>query len=244
MKIMKKISRERANELAKIKDFRMRKAFTVDELREDGEAFFQNDPPDLISEKSWKYIMNFPDNVAVITSNRCGSSLDQMVEFMMFWQTQSNSSSPKYSLLSLAIYTVNEYFGAFAFNILHGFYKQAVVCLRYSVEAMMQALCLETLKTQENSDLKNIEEKWLFGMLEKKEQEKLKFGNIRSILEKQDCFKSIKPIFSHGGMVESLYNSFSKYSHYKHQHESNENHHVIHLFMAALFFIKIISIFV
>ncbi|HDV8349631.1 TPA: hypothetical protein RKT01_001381 [Burkholderia vietnamiensis] len=116
-------------------DFRARrKVLEPDDFASsDGEP----DPPpsDLISEEAWDGIMTLPDDVAIRTTSHLGEWVELLHDLWAGWV----ESFPRRSIITDAMLDCADDFSAALFNLLHGFYKQAIGALRNALEATVLA---------------------------------------------------------------------------------------------------------
>ncbi len=88
-------------------------------------------PSDLIDEYTWHSIMTLPDDVSIRTSNHYGNLLERLHELSGAWmEAVSEDQDPLHNTM---LY-VHDEFDAVIFNSLHGFYRQAIGCLRNVLE--------------------------------------------------------------------------------------------------------------
>jgi hypothetical protein len=120
-------------------DFRAyRKILEPDDFAlSDGEP----DPPptDLISEDVWDGIMTLPDDVAIRTTSFQGDRVSLLHELWAGWI----DVLPVGGVLSEASLDVSDDFAASTFNLVHGYYKQAIATLRSALETMVFASSCE-----------------------------------------------------------------------------------------------------
>jgi hypothetical protein len=113
-------------------------------------------PADLISEDTWRSLTVLPDEAAVRTSNRHGTLLDILHKLAGSWPYcvgDSDHSDP----VGLAMIEVINEPDASLYNMLVGFYRQAIDSLRIILESVsIGAYC--QLTTQGN-----ILQDWLDG---------------------------------------------------------------------------------
>ncbi|KVC95997.1 hypothetical protein WI78_18390 [Burkholderia ubonensis] len=116
-------------------DFRARrKVLEPDDFASsDGEP----DPPpsDLISEEAWDGIMTLPCDVAIRTTSHLGEWVELLHDLWAGWV----ESFPRRSIIADAMLDCADDFSAALFNLLHGFYKQAIGALRNALEATVLA---------------------------------------------------------------------------------------------------------
>ena len=99
-------------------------------------------PSDLVDEDVWDSIMDLPTDVALKTSSDSGSAMERLHGLTSDW----TFSWPEVS--SGGIYTeetcllAGEELDALVINAVHGFYRQALGCLRNALEIMSAAAAL------------------------------------------------------------------------------------------------------
>jgi hypothetical protein len=92
-------------------------------------------PTDLIDKEIWDGIMVLPDDVSVRTSNHQGQFLGALYRLQATW-TRSAIGGDQDMLHEVALYSIDE-LDASLFNMLHGYYRQAVGCLRNILELIV-----------------------------------------------------------------------------------------------------------
>ncbi len=92
-------------------------------------------PTDLIDEEIWHGIVDLPDDVSIRTSNHQGALLKELYVFQSTW-THYAIGDEQDILFEVLLYTIDE-LDAALFNTLHGFYRQAIGCLRNLIELVM-----------------------------------------------------------------------------------------------------------
>jgi len=93
-------------------------------------------PSDLISEKAWHSIMELPGDVAIRTTSHQGTRINTLALLTSAW-TEAFPPSP-----SIILHGMLDGFDAFQaslFNVVHGFYKEAIAALRNALETMVFA---------------------------------------------------------------------------------------------------------
>ena len=97
-------------------------------------------PSDLIARKTWSHIMSLPDDVALQTSSHLGSVIDVMNRLHLAWLDATwhldNAKSP---FMAQASMLAHEEYEALVFNVLHGYYRQGIACLRNAFELLAHA---------------------------------------------------------------------------------------------------------
>jgi hypothetical protein len=134
------------------------------------------DPPitDLVNQDVWEHLIHLPDDVAIRTTNWIGSRVDLLHEISMQWLSagpvdpQGSPYAPEPAFLTA------EEFGALEYLALHGYYRQALGCLRNALETMTHAAAFAARRRPDEF------REWRDGSLE------LRFGISRqAILDSQ-----------------------------------------------------------
>ncbi|MCA3774050.1 MAG: hypothetical protein IN818_03430, partial [Cutibacterium sp.] len=116
-------------------DFRAhRKVLDSDDFAlTDGEP----DPPprDLVSQEVWDGIMTLPDDVVIRTTSHLGEWVELLYDLWGGWI----NSLPRRSIVTQAMLDCADDFSAALFNLVHGYYKQAIAALRNALETMVLA---------------------------------------------------------------------------------------------------------
>jgi hypothetical protein len=96
------------------------------------------DPPpaDLIGEAEWHGIMDLPDDVAVRTTSHQGSRVAVLHELIGAWA----EAFPEDGIVAHAMVDGFDNFQAATFNLVHGFYKEAIAGLRSALETVTFAI--------------------------------------------------------------------------------------------------------
>ncbi|WP_322092866.1 hypothetical protein [Paraburkholderia bannensis] len=121
-------------------DFRAhRKVLEPDDFAShDGEP--DSPPSDLISEETWDGIMTLPDDVAIRTTSHVGEWVALLYDLWKEWI----DSFPRRSMITDAMLDCADDLSAALFNLVHGYYKQAIGALRNALETTVLA-CMCTL---------------------------------------------------------------------------------------------------
>jgi hypothetical protein len=96
-------------------------------------------PTDLISHDAWQSITLYPCDVSICTSSYQGSLVHQIDELWGLW-IQATPTEDK--LWRVPLLDAADEFQAATFNLLHGFYRQAIACLRSALETAAVASAL------------------------------------------------------------------------------------------------------
>ena len=105
-------------------------------LADDGPDGPESPPSDLISEKAWHSIMDSPGDVAIHTTSHQGTRIATLDRLTSAW-TEAFPPSP--SIISHGMLDGFDAFQASVFNLVHGFYKEAISALRNALETMVFA---------------------------------------------------------------------------------------------------------
>lgn len=135
----------------------------------DGEPGAWRDPDDLISKAAWDHIVHLTDHAALMTSAHAGSIMDRLralgEDWTFSWPELGTAPFMEYPSL-----LVGEELDALVFNTLHGYYRQALACLRVALEVMAMAAALAV--TGDRGAFND----WQTGKIE------IKFGRARVLL--------------------------------------------------------------
>jgi hypothetical protein len=95
------------------------------------------DPPprDLIDQDVWDGFMTLPTDVAIRTTSHQGDRVGLLYELWAAWI----ESLPEQGIVSEGMLEATDDFDAVLFNLVHGFYKQSLFCLRSALETMTYA---------------------------------------------------------------------------------------------------------
>jgi hypothetical protein len=109
-------------------------------------------PSDLIPEESWDHVMTLPTDVALKSSSYEGSVIARLATLESQW-IFSWPGEREAPFMEEAALLADEEFDALVFNALHGYYRQAIGCLRNALETMMAAAALAVTNNRELFDL-------------------------------------------------------------------------------------------
>jgi hypothetical protein len=170
-------------------------------------------PSDLISKKTWQSIITLPDDVSIRTSNYHGRVLRNLHELSGAWIDAVGDDEDM--VFQTSIDALDE-FDAVTFNALHGYYRQAIGCLRNVLElTTFGAYCQVCSKNLEFS-------RWLEGELQ------IRFGTacdgllsvpaiqpLKSHLQNtlQDSLFAPRQEPNRGGWARRLHSDLSHYTH-------------------------------
>lgn len=169
------------------------------------------DPPisDLVDKEVWDHLVHLADDVAIRTTNWTGSAVGLVNAVSSQWlfatpvDPEGAPYAPEPALLA------GEEFHALEFIALHGYYRQALGCLRNALETMTHAAALAATKREQDFD------RWRKGDLE------LRFQASRKLIAEsktgqQIAQRSGHPAFgdlSEGGWLAALYRRLCAYAH-------------------------------
>jgi hypothetical protein len=105
-------------------------------------------PTDLVPEEQWDYLMILPTDVALKSSSYEGSTISRLATLDTGWISSwpDAGQAPFMEEVSLL---AGEEFNALVFNALHGYYRQAIGCLRNALETLITAAGLAVTANQE-----------------------------------------------------------------------------------------------
>lgn len=151
-------------------DFRRERALLSPELFADSGTGGDLPPTDLVSKEAWTGLIDLPTDVLLRTTSHEGSSVDALHQLTSMWidlvYRMEESSAPYMSAASLLAL---EEFDALAFITLHGYYRQALGCLRNALEVLTVGAGLAVTQNWA------LFARWRTG-------EEVKFGNARDWL--------------------------------------------------------------
>lgn len=120
-------------------DFRRERMGLPDEAFAVGHAEPLIPPTDLIDRKVWSHVISLPDDVALSTSSHQGSHINWIYSMYNQWSDATYLESRSGPYLFEAASLATEEFDAVIFNSLHGYYRQALGCLRNVFEVLAHA---------------------------------------------------------------------------------------------------------
>jgi hypothetical protein len=136
---------------------------------EDNEPETYPPPTDLVPEEQWDHLMILPTDVALKSSSYEGSIVSRLARLDSDWifSWPEPGEAPFMDEVSLL---ASEEFNALVFNALHGYYRQAIGCLRNALETLITAAGLAVTG---NHELFN---RWRNG------EQQIAFGQARAWL--------------------------------------------------------------
>jgi hypothetical protein len=123
-------------------DFRAKRRYLAPWLFANGEEGETYPPPtDLVDEEGWDAVMTLPTDVALKSTSYEGSLVARMASLHTDWifSWPAMGTAPFMDEVSLL---AAEEFDALVFNAAHGYYRQAIGCLRNALEVLMVAASL------------------------------------------------------------------------------------------------------
>jgi hypothetical protein len=126
-------------------------------------------PSDLVSREAWDHIMDLATDVALGTTDELGSAVGRLNEvgsdWIRSWPDEGNAP-----FIEEACLQVGEDLGALTFFAIHGWYRQALGCLRNALETMSIATAFAVRSDTVGFDA------WRAGTRE------MKLGNARDLI--------------------------------------------------------------
>jgi hypothetical protein len=129
-------------------DFRRARCYLAPHLFADGvEGDTYPPPSDLISKEKWTGIMDLPTDVALRTSSYDGSVIARLADLHSDWIFSWPNVGEALYVEEPAL-LAGEEFDALVFNAIHGYYRQAIGCLRNALEILTVAAGLAVTNNQ------------------------------------------------------------------------------------------------
>lgn len=147
-------------------DFRRHRALLAPHLFADPRDGHDLPPTDLVSRDAWKGIVDLPTDVLLRATSHEGSTVDRLHAVCSAWIFSIPMEETEAPYVFEAALLAHEEFDALAFIAAHGYYRQALGCLRNALEQMTVGA---GLAVTQNAALFS---RWRNG-------EELKFGNAR-----------------------------------------------------------------
>lgn len=137
-------------------------------------------PWDLISREHWDGVIDLPTDVALKTSSYEGTKIGRLHQlqndWIFSWPPVDDASTFLHEVALLA----GEEFDALVFNTLHGWYRQAIGCLRNALETLMIGAALAVTNNKTSYDA------WRAGTKE------YGFGTARSLVRDSALGKQVE----------------------------------------------------
>ncbi|MHB8394332.1 MAG: hypothetical protein ACYDC5_07495 [Candidatus Dormibacteria bacterium] len=136
-------------------------------------------PSDLVSRHAWDGVNDLPTDVALRSSSYAGSVIERLHQLDSDWVFSWPDLGDAPFMEEVAL-LAGEEFDALVFNALHGWYRQALGCLRNALETLViaSALCVRNDKSKFDE--------WRAGTRE------VHFGNARELLRDSAAGKQIE----------------------------------------------------
>jgi hypothetical protein len=152
-------------------DFRTKRVYLAPHVFFWGDEEVTEYPPptDLVPRKVWEGLMDLPTDVALRSTSWHGSAVSRLHQLQCDWI----HSWPGYddaAFMNEPTLIAGEEFDALVFNAMHGWYRQAIGCLRNSLEVLTIAAALAVRNDTDSYS------KWRSGY------KSYKFGNAREML--------------------------------------------------------------
>lgn len=176
------------------------------------------DPPpsDLVDEATWQGIVGLPEDVSIRTSDHHGSELSELFQLRGAWSEAIGSSRDQlWETMLDAIFELS----AATFDLLHGYYRQAIGCLRNTLELVINgAYCQVTNNVKLFQEWRNGDIEIGFGKACDNLENAPSVGPLNRYLERKmndSLFdrKDRKQPASKPGLARQLYSELSDYSH-------------------------------
>ena len=105
-------------------------------------------PTDLVPEEKWDHLMTLPTDVALKSSSYEGSAISRLATLDSDWIFSWPQPGEAHFMEEVSL-LAGEEFNALVFNALHGYYRQAIGCLRNALETLMVAAGFAVTGNQE-----------------------------------------------------------------------------------------------
>ena len=136
---------------------------------DDDDAKTYPPPSDLVPEENWDHVMTLPTDVALKSSSYEGSAIARLATLESQW-IFSWPQAGEAPYMEEVVLLAGEEFSALVFNALHGYYRQAIGCLRNALETLMAAAGLAVTSNRDLFD------RWRRG------EQQIGFGQARAWL--------------------------------------------------------------
>lgn len=171
-------------------DFRRERALLSPELFADPGDGHDLPPTDLVSKDAWTGLIDLPTDVLLRTTSHEGSSVDVLHKLGSMWIFLTPMEEHQAPYLFEAALLAHEEFDALAFIVLHGYYRQALGCLRNALEVLTVGAGLAVTN---NAGLFT---KWRNG-------HEVKFGNARDMLKNSAEGQRLDTVAAPGAIFDS-----------------------------------------
>jgi hypothetical protein len=119
-----------------MEDFRRERALFSSELFADPGTGHNLPATDLVSQDAWTGMIDLPTDVLLRTTFHEGSAVDALWRLGSMWIFLTPVEENEAPYVSEAALLAHEEFDALAFIALHGYYRQALGCLRNALEVL------------------------------------------------------------------------------------------------------------
>lgn len=175
----------------------------------EGEPLEYPPPSDLVDQERWTHMMDLPTHVVLESTSYNGSTVNRICNLATdwIWSWPDVGQAPYMEAPSLL---AGEEFEALVFNAVHGWYRQAIGCLRNALETLAAAAAIATHRRRTR-----MFQQWRDG------EREVKFGNALDWLRVSAVGKSIDSdaaplsVFgdSDSAWMKARYSSLCNYSH-------------------------------
>lgn len=190
-------------------DFRRVRRYLAPWLFADGDEGTTYPPPsDLVPEESWDHVMVLATDVVLKTSSYEGAAFARLSQLETDW-IFSWPSVGQAAFMEEPTYLAGEEFSALVVNAVHGYYRQAIGCLRNALEVLAIAAGLAVTNNT------NLFDKW------RKAGHEISFGQARAWLrdsqtgQRVDQDAGLTPVFhdAPNAWMKSRYARLCSYAH-------------------------------
>lgn len=165
-------------------------------------------PDDIIAREKWEGLMDLPTDVALRSTSWHGSTVRRLCQLQSDW-ISSWPPPDDAPFMNEPALIAGEEFEALIFNAVHGWYRQALGCLRNSLDILTIAAALAS-----RADLRSFSE-WRSG------SKSLNFGNARELIRDSAVGKKLdsealpRSIFGNDNdaWMKTRYSRLCAYSH-------------------------------
>lgn len=190
-------------------DFRRERVLLAPHLFADPGTGHDLPPTDMISRKAWEGLIDLQTDVLLSTTSHEGSSVDALHRLVSMWIFLTPMYEEQAPYVFEAGLLAHEEFDALAFIALHGYYRQALGCLRNVLEVLTVGAALAV------TDNGALFTRWRNG-------HEVKFGNARDMLmgspegQRLDALAAPAAIFNRnvpGSWLSRLHKRLCGYAH-------------------------------
>jgi hypothetical protein len=193
-------------------DFRRARTYYADHVfavhREGGSAEL-----DLVDLDTWAHLIELPTDVALRTTTLAGSTTRRLAELSSAWLFSIPRAAAGPAAFTDAAMHAFEEFEAAQFNTVHGFYRQAIACLRTAIELMAHSAGYACA-----ADTAGFA-RWRSGRIEPAFRSSCQRAHTRGAGARLDAAIAPESVFdSSNGWGVDLYGRLSPYTHAKAGH--------------------------